>query len=120
MTKLLVSAIKEVGNIEDGIASVLAEKPKDSTDIAIESIQRALLPLPVTKFCEDVDKNFTITADNLDATAERLEIAAADLRTKANDLRAASPDVRGHVERWITYEREANAKGKFYETIFSK
>lgn len=76
------------------------------------------LPPPVQKFCGEIDKNFEITSEALDATAHRLETAAADLRLRAKELREAAPDVREHVERWIKYERESNERGKFLNSIF--
>lgn len=84
----------------------------------IASILPKPLPIPVQRFCSEIDKNFELTATSLDSTAARLEQAAAELRSRANDLRAASPDVRGHVERWITFERESNERGKFLNTLF--
>lgn len=78
------------------------------------------LPLPVQNFCAEVDKTFLITANALEDTAKRLEDAAAELRSRAKDLRDASPDVRGHVERWIQFERESNERGKFLNALFEK
>lgn len=78
------------------------------------------LPLPVQRFCEEINKNFALTAENLDALAEKLEIASKDLRQRAVDLRDASPDVRAQVERWISFERESNDRAKFLATLFNK
>lgn len=78
------------------------------------------LPIPVQRFCSEIDKNFEITASSLIGTAERLENAAAELRKRAKDLRDASPDVRSHIERWIQFERESNERGKFLNALFER
>jgi len=95
--------------------------PRNDPDEALRMIEEALkapLPLPVQKFCSEIDKNFETTAVSLEITASNLERAAAELRKRANDLRDASPDVRGHVERWISFERESNERGKFLQSLF--
>lgn len=78
----------------------------------------APLPIPVQKFCSEINKNFEVTANNCDRVINLLRTAASELETYAKELRAAAPDVSQHVERWIRYEREANERAKFLNTLF--
>lgn len=78
------------------------------------------LPIPVQRFCAEVSKNFSITVNSLRATASRLREAAAELDSRAKDLEDASPDLRGHIERWVQFERESNERGSFLNTLFDK
>lgn len=110
-----------------------AEQAEEMANKFLNSVEKALavpavpqplpipaLPIPVQRFCTEIDKNFTVTADALVETAKKLEHAAKELRQRAENLLNASPEVRKTVESWITYERESNERGKFLNTLFDK
>lgn len=106
--------------VDAQLLSAMAQEIEHTPAPLIPLTLTAPLPIPVQRFCGEIDKNFASTAEKLDFTAELLEEAAKELRSRASDLRDASPDVRAQVERWISFERESDARYKFFATLFDK
>jgi hypothetical protein len=75
------------------------------------------VPEAVVKFCDQIDKNFSTTADKLEATAHKLHNIADGLLERAKGLRDAAPVVSKDIHDWISYEQESIAREKFYRPL---
>lgn len=118
------SPLQEPASLGDILGHIDVDIARGNISDSVHHIPQPLTPIPaplpqaVQRFCASINSNFEITATNAVKTAVALETAAQELRDYAEQLRGVAPDISTSVERWIRYEREADAREKFLRTLF--
>ena len=112
LTKSEQKMNKQIQQFDEALATLKTEPPP----VELQVIPQ--VPEAVSRFCDQIDKNFSSTVEQLEATAQAMHLAASELESRAKQLKEAGPDVSEEVKKWIMYERESREKQKFYSSIF--